>query len=271
MATNTNTSGGTTVGAIVVAGLIGLVVLSMVKGTPSAATVTTTTAVTVPGTPELPAYAIKASPAGKNKGVQPAVSQKAADAFNSDPWVAKLAAMGVQFADGDDKSTVLGGNAPASCPITYRDVTKPAAEKNGTHLTINVAVENKTCTPGVIHTARMANALEKATNCSNTGNFRPAANLTNRVKRTMIDSEGLSQKDWGKIELDHLVPESLCAASDVRNLWAQPPTEETQKSTTNAKDYVETQLASRSNKGVISVSEAVYWMLTDWSTALSHA
>jgi hypothetical protein len=215
---------------------------------------------------------ITPSPAGLNPKVQPEVSQAAANAFNSDPFVAKLAAMGVVFFAGDDHTATPGDlPAPGECLLVSHDVTDPRPYKDGVKRILSVQDANRTCTPGAVHSSRLANALLAKTNCPSTDNFRPSTSLTNKVKKALVAAADLhpSSTEFSKIELDHLAPETLCGASVVKNFAVMPPTSKTQKGTYNGKDYPEQQLYWHVTKHGLSVSEALYRLLSDWPTSLS--
>ena len=215
-------------------------------------------------------WAISPSPAGANAAAVPAVSQAAADAFNKDPWVAKLSGIGVQFVTADDSKTVLGIETPpaaGACHLDYRTIVDLNPKKNGRKIT--AAMPPKSCAPGAIDVPRMANALLAKKRCVNTAGYRPSSYQTNKYKVIMFAAEEPRvTADSSLVELDHNAPLELCGATAARNLWNEPPTSADQVGTLNGKDYVENHLATLVEHGNISVSQASYLLLNDWTTAL---
>jgi hypothetical protein len=152
---------------------------------------------------------------------------------------------------GDVKRVV--GTMPTKCAIRYAS--------NGE------ALPDPTCTPGVLAT-RVTQANIKATICTPgyTSSVRPAPSVTDPLKTAAERAYGLSV-DF-RIEYDHLVPLELGGANDVRNLWPEPPTSPTQKTTANAKDDVENVLHDRVCNGSITLADAQRNIATDWTTAI---
>lgn len=176
-----------------------------------------------------------------------------ATVFGADPWVAKLAHLGVEFVTADDSRSVLGP-LPTSCPVAG----PPAA-----------AVPSHACTPGAISVPRMTAALVGRTVCGPTSSFRPPASATAPVKVAAMRAEHLSSP-LAITELDHLVPLELCGASSTSNLWAEPPLPNA-TSTLNPKDKIESALAAKVRAGKMSASEAAYRIASGWTTALTGA
>ena len=160
---------------------------------------------------------------------------------------------GVIIAVQGDEQHVVGQNAmPTKCAVRYAS--------NGQ------ALPDPNCTPGVIAT-RVTQANIRTTICTPayTSSIRPPTSVTDPLKHAAVRAYGL--KDDARIEYDHLIPLELGGANDVRNLWPEPPTSPTQKTTANAKDDVENALHDLVCKGRLTLAEAQQRIATDWTTA----
>jgi hypothetical protein len=135
------------------------------------------------------------------------------------------------------------------------------------YATTGQALPDPICTPGVTAT-RVTQANIRSTICTPgyTSSVRPPASQTNPLKSSTEHAYGLS--DDPRIEYDHLVALELGGANDVRNLWPEPPTSPTQKSTANAKDAVENVLHDQVCAGHVTLAEAQRRIATNWTTAL---
>ncbi len=124
------------------------------------------------------------------------------------------------------------------------------------------------CTPGAAAT-RVTQANIATTICvaGYTATVRPPSSITTPLKQRTATAYGIAY-DPTVQEYDHLIPLELGGANDVRNLWTEPPTSPTQKSTTNIKDGVESKLKTAVCAGRIGLIAAQVRIATDWTTAL---
>ena len=125
------------------------------------------------------------------------------------------------------------------------------------------------CTPGAV-AARVTQDNITATICASgyTATVRPSTTITNPLKQRTAAAYGLTYQPDVQ-EYDHVVPLELGGANDTRNLWTEPATSPTQKSTTNLKDFVEGKLHDLVCAGRIALADAQRRIATDWTTALA--
>ena len=135
---------------------------------------------------------------------------------------------------------------------------------------------DRRCTPGAID-PRVTPATLTETICRRggyTASVRPPVALTDRAKRDLLQSYGLSGP-ISRYELDHLVPLGVGGASDLRNLWPEqnigsPSQYDATAPGTNAKDGVEARLHDAVCAGQAPLAAAQEAIATDWTTALAR-
>jgi hypothetical protein len=90
-------------------------------------------------------------------------------------------------------------------------------------------------------------------------------NVPSAMKRAVYASYGITQRDPGEYEVDHLISLELGGSNSQRNLW--PQSFRTQPWNAHVKDALENQLHNMVCNGQVSLEDAQHAIATDWIAA----
>ena len=116
------------------------------------------------------------------------------------------------------------------------------------------------CTPGVVRTT------DKNVICTQkTGDIRPPASYTTKLKIQQIKEYGYSDKNPQDYEEDHLISLELGGdPTDPKNLWPEAP------GSPNPKDKVENYLHRQICSGNMTVQDAQKGIATNWKQYINQ-
>ncbi|AWN23210.1 HNH endonuclease [Deinococcus irradiatisoli] len=120
------------------------------------------------------------------------------------------------------------------------------------------SLPNPTLTPGDVLTS------DRAVICRS-GYTQTVRNVPSSLKTQVYRSYGVTSRQPGEYEIDHLISLELGGSNSVRNLW--PESYVTKPLNAHVKDSLENKLHALACNGTISMKEAQQAIAQDWTAA----
>jgi len=148
-------------------------------------------------------------------------------------------------------ATTQSGNPPG----TTAGTAKFGVQTKTSGCQAHNGLPDSACTPGAV----LATGTKEAICVS--GYARSVRNVPQSVKNQAYSSYGITSRNPGEYEVDHLVSLELGGSNDIANLW---PELATPTPGFHQKDQVENYLHDQVCKGAISLAQAQNEIATNW-------
>jgi hypothetical protein len=119
-------------------------------------------------------------------------------------------------------------------------------------------LQDSICTPGAIFN------VTKKEICV-PGYTARVRNVSEKLKESVYNEYGITDREKGEYEIDHLIPLTLGGSNDITNLFPQPAAP---KPGFHEKDTIEVRLNKKVCKGELTLEEAQRIIATDWSSEI---
>lgn len=166
----------------------------------------------------------------------------------------------------DSTAAVAGGGSGGA--LAADDPNSPVAAPGTCHMGTDGGqpLPDPHCTPGAVNPqVTQANISSTICHSGYTATIRPAASVTDKLKREQISAYADTDTRSRDYEEDHLVSLELGGApDDPRNLWPEPG------ASPNPKDKVENALNKAVCSGRVQLAAAQAAIASDWTTAEAH-